>query len=285
VVLSDRRKVLEQTSQDQTDNHFPVLIYEGDIYQDFKFQTMFKTISGKTEQMAGVAFRIQDEKNYFVVRVSVLGGNIAFYPVKDGKISSVPVRATVHIDPAIWHRLEAECLGNKIFCRLDGKQVLPDMQDPTFAKGKVGFWTKSDSVTQFADPSISFQPREKFAEILVGEMKAKYPHMLALRISGGTGTNFEKFRIVASTEPSEVGQDADPNEKDVISKAMVFYGKGSEKVTVAMPLHDRNGDVVASVRVLMKTFPGQTEVNAIARAMPITKAMEARLQAERNLLE
>ncbi len=285
VTLNDRRKVLAQTSQNPADNRFPILIYEGDVYQDFKMQTRFKAVAGQVEQMAGIAFRIQDEKNYFVLRVSVLGNNVAFYPVKDGKISSPPVRVPVEIDHNAWHLLAVECQGTKILCSLDGKQVLPDLQDPTFAKGRVGFWTKSDAVTQFADAFISYVPRERFAEILVRDMKVKYPHMLGLKISANAGPTRDHFQIVASTTPSEVGRDADPLEKDVMTRAMVYFGKGDDKITVAMPLHDRNGDVVASVRVLMKTFPGQTEVNAIARAMPITKAMEARLLSERNLLE
>jgi hypothetical protein len=52
-----------------------------------------------------------------------------------------------------------------------------------------------------------------------------------------------------------------------------------------MPLHDSNGDTIAAVRVIMKPFPGQTEKNAIARAMPIVKEMEPRVQKAKDLFQ
>jgi hypothetical protein len=45
-----------------------------------------------------------------------------------------------------------------------------------------------------------------------------------------------------------------------------------------MPLRDRNGEIVAAARVIMQTFPGQTEQNALARALPVMKDLEARIQ-------
>ena len=282
---TNRRKVLAQTAQDSTDNHFPILIYDREIYDDFKFQTRFKTVSGKVEQMAGIAFRIQDEKNYFVLRVSALGNNIAFYPMKDGRINSSPVARRIEIQSDAWHTLSVECVGNKISCQLDGAAAFPELQDSTFAKGKVGFWTKSDAVSYFADASITYTPRERFAEILVRDMKSKYPRVLGLKVSAYTGARHDKFSVVASSNPGEIGKDADPVENEVISHSTVYYGKGDRQVTVAIPIHDRNGDVVASVRILMKSFPGQTEVNALARAMPIAKEMEERLQGGRDLMD
>jgi len=50
-----------------------------------------------------------------------------------------------------------------------------------------------------------------------------------------------------------------------------------------MPLHDANGESVAAVTVTLKSFPGQTEKNAIARALPIIKQMEARVRSVNDL--
>jgi hypothetical protein len=280
----NRRKVLAQTSQDEADNHFPVLIHEDGVYDDFKFQTRVKMAAGKVEQMAGIAFRIQDEKNYFVLRVSALGNNVAFYPVKEGRISSTPIGLKMEIKPEVWHILGVECDGSRIVCKFDGAQVL-DLRDATFAKGRAGFWTKSDSVSYFADASLSYVPRERFAEALAREMKSQYPRILGLKLSAFFGTAPKTFRVVASLDSSEIGKEADPQEKDVISRGTIFYGKGNAEVTVAIPLHDRNGDVIASARFLLKSFPGQTEINAIARALPIAKAMEARILGGRDLLD
>jgi hypothetical protein len=56
-------------------------------------------------------------------------------------------------------------------------------------------------------------------------------------------------------------------------------------VLVTMPLHDRNGETVGAVRVAMTTFFGQTEKNALARALPIVKSMESRVVSSKEFLE
>src|SRR5262252_11138991 len=50
-----KRAVLAQVSQDPTDERFPLLIYDNETFGDFTFTTRFKTVSGKAEQMAGIA--------------------------------------------------------------------------------------------------------------------------------------------------------------------------------------------------------------------------------------
>jgi hypothetical protein len=52
-----------------------------------------------------------------------------------------------------------------------------------------------------------------------------------------------------------------------------------------MPIRDRNGDGVAAVRVIMRTFPGQTEQNAIARATPVIHAVQERVHSLEDLVE
>ena len=80
-----RKAVLAQLAQDPTDEHFPLLIYEGETITDFTLTTRFKTVNGVVEQMAGIAFRIQNETNYYVVRASSLGNNVRFYKVVNGQ--------------------------------------------------------------------------------------------------------------------------------------------------------------------------------------------------------
>jgi hypothetical protein len=46
-----------------------------------------------------------------------------------------------------------------------------------------------------------------------------------------------------------------------------------------MPLRDRNGDPIAATRLVMESFAGQTQQNALARARPIVKEMQARVQS------
>ena len=80
-----RRAVLAQLSQDPTDEHFPLLVYEGETFTDFTLTTRFKVVRGTRDQMAGVVFRLKDERNFYVVRASVFDNTFRFYKVVDGQ--------------------------------------------------------------------------------------------------------------------------------------------------------------------------------------------------------
>lgn len=279
-----RKPVLAQLAQDPTDEHFPLLIYEGETIGDFTLTTRFKTVKGTVEQMAGVAFRIQNETNYYVVRASSLGNTFRFYKVLNGQRGPV-VGPEVQIPAGVWHDLVVECKGNQIRCRLNGNELITatDQVNP-FTNGKLGFWTKSDSVSYFADTRIVFTPHEPPAQSLVREMMKKYPRLLGLQVFV-LGNDPQTSRLLASRNTNEVGRVGGKIEQDVIAQGTIYYGKEKESVSVVMPLRDRNGDPVAAVRVTMKTFAGQTEQNAVARALPVIREMQPRVSSLQDLVQ
>ena len=115
--------MLAQLAQDPADEHFPLLIYEGETIGDFTLTTRFKTVKGVVEQMAGIAFRIQNETNYYVVRASSLGNTFRFYKVLNGQRGPL-VGPEVPIPSGVWHELTVECKGNAIRCLLNGKELI-----------------------------------------------------------------------------------------------------------------------------------------------------------------
>ena len=171
-----RRAVLAQLSQDPADERFPLLIFDGDVFSDFTLTTRFKLAGGGLEQMAGIAFRLRDEKNFYVVRASGLGRNIRFYKVVDG-VRSPPIGPELEIPKGVWHELKIECKGNTIRCWLNGNDAIPPLTDNTFSNGKIGFWTKSDAVSYFADTKIVYTPREITAKVIVRDAVKKYGHL------------------------------------------------------------------------------------------------------------
>jgi len=50
-----------------------------------------------------------------------------------------------------WHTLRVDFAGNQFTVTFDGKQVIQADDDTFPAAGKVGLWTKADSVTLFDD--------------------------------------------------------------------------------------------------------------------------------------
>lgn len=277
-----RRPVLAQLSTDPTDERFPLLIYEGDTYEDFTLTTRFKLVDGLTEQMAGIVFRLQDEKNFYVIRASGLGKNIRFYKVVNGERTD-PIGPQLDIVKGIWYELQVVCKGNQISASLDGRPALPVMTDNSFGRGKIGFWTKSDAISYFAETRINYKPREIQAQVLVRAALAKYPRVLGLKLY--TLDDQGEPRIVGSKDPQEIGTAGTIAEKETIASGKFYYGKSKDSVSVIMPLRDRNGESIAAVRVVMQTFTGQTEQNAFARARPIVKEMQTRVSTLKELTE
>jgi hypothetical protein len=279
-----KQSVLAQLAQDSTDEHFPILIYEDEVYGDFTLTTRFKTVRGSAEQMAGIAFRIQNETNYYVVRASSLGKTFKFYRVVNG-MRGVPVGVDVAIASGVWHEMTVEGKDNQIRASLDGKELInvTDKVDP-LKSGKIGFWTKSDSVSYFAETKIVYTPREPPAQAIVRDTVKKFPHVLDLKIYVAA-TDPKAPRLLASKEEKDLGQAGGKEEQGAIGTGAIFYGKSNGSVSVIMPLRDRNGDSIAAALIKMKSFPGQTEQNALARAQPVVRDMQGKVQTLQDLID
>ena len=290
--VSSKRAVLAQVSSEREEGRAPLFIYDGDTFGDFKFTTRFKITSGEIEQMAGLAFRVQDEKNYYYVRASAKGQNLAFFRYVQGElIGGVTIAAPV--TRAEWNELMVECSGSKLRASLNGREVIPwtepnlvPFPDGTgkgvFPSGKIAFLTKADSTVLFTDARVEFTPRESYAQVLIRETMLQHPRLLGLKIFGVSGSD-PLPRVIASHDESKIGETGGDVETKCLEKGGSYFGKGKELAVVTMPLHDRNGDTVGAVRVEMTTFLGQTERNGLARAVPIVKAMEARITSAKEL--
>jgi hypothetical protein len=274
--------VLAQLDTDPTDERFPMLIYRKENFKDFTLTTRFKILDGVLEQMAGVVFRFQNESNFYVVRVSALGRNLRFYKVVNGVRGNL-IGPPLDISTGTWHSLTIHCEGNSITCLLDDKLVMPSLQDPTFDSGKIGFWTKSDSLTHFGDTTISYTPVVPMAQLVVQNVSEQQPRLLGLRIytldKAGTP------RVIASKVSTEVGLAGTDAEKGAITNGATFFGRGRGTVAVTLPLEDRNGDPVAAVRIQFKSFLGETRDNALLRAHMIVSLIQSQILTSQDLAQ
>lgn len=278
-----KRPVLAQLSRDRTDDRQVLLIFEGETFGDFKLTTRFKIVEGEVEQMAGIAFRIQDERNYYYIRANAKDGNLYFFKWVDGQLLG-PRGPRLAVPKGEWQELAIEARGNQIRCWLNGREAWPTLHDNSFASGKMGFWTKSDAVSYFADTRIVYTSREPFAQVLVRDALKRYPRLLGLRIYA-IPTNEPPPRLIASTDPAELGRTGSPEIQDTIATGTPYQSKGPGRITLTLPLRDGNGDTAGAVQVVMKSFPGQTEENALARARPVVKGMQSRIQSPKDLFE
>lgn len=278
-----RGAVLGQFAKDPSDEHFPMLVFDGETFTDFTLVTKLKIVSGETEQMAGIAFRVQDEKNFYVIRANALNRNVRFYKVVDG-VRSPPIGPEINVTKGAWHELKITCTGNEIRAWFDGREPFPALQDTTFRAGKIAFWTKSDSVSYFTDTVITYKPKTSLAQVLVQDMIKKYPRIVDLKIYQPDADKKETH-VAGSKETADRGQTGGKYELDTIESGKIYYAKAKDHVEIVMPLRDRNGEAIAAVRVHLNTFAGQTEKNALIRATPIVKEMQLSVQTKEELFD
>jgi hypothetical protein len=157
------RRVLVQASDDATRGRFPLAVYTPASFSDGKIEVRFEALSGKIDQAAGIVWRYRDANNYYLVRANALEGNVVLYKVEAGVRSDLdPVGAGLfaygkkaEVRSAHWHALGVEVKGDLFQVKLDGKPLF-EVRDTTFPDaGKVGLWTKADSVTAFDDLVIT----------------------------------------------------------------------------------------------------------------------------------
>jgi hypothetical protein len=126
---------------------YPALSLADRIFSDVVVSTSFKPISGRTDQAAGILFRIQDRDNYNILRANALEDNVNIYKYTGGRRSDIKDGAA-KVASGKWQDLRVEVSGYTIRGYLNGKLVV-EATDQTFKAGKLGLWTKTDSVTCF----------------------------------------------------------------------------------------------------------------------------------------
>src|SRR5438876_1185699 len=142
------QKVLVQRA---TKNEFNVVVTPPGPYTDVDVSMKFKPISGREDASGGIVFRFTDGK-YYVVRANALEDNFRLYYYDRGRrqIATARVKAP---ELGQWHTVRVVALGDHVQAWLDGKLHL-DHRDSRFKSGRVGLWTKADSITAFDDLTI-----------------------------------------------------------------------------------------------------------------------------------
>jgi hypothetical protein len=154
--------VLAQTDADPTGYRFPLAILDGINAKDVDVTVKFKPISGKEDQGAGIVWRYKDQGNYYIVRANALEGNVVLYKVESGKRVDLPLKGKGRtygmkekVASGQWGTLRVVAQGSTFEVYHDGKKLY-EVEDNTFQDaGKVGLWTKADSVIYFDDLQVT----------------------------------------------------------------------------------------------------------------------------------
>src|SRR5215204_390341 len=163
VVQSDgNEQVLAQVEADRTESRFPVAVMRDISATDLDVSVRFKPVSGRVDQAAGLVWRYQDENNYYIVRANALEGNVVLYKVQGGKRTDLPLKGEgrtygkkTPVPSGQWSTLRVVAIGPRFEVYANGNRLY-EVEDSTFTRaGKVGVWTKADSVTYFDDLAVT----------------------------------------------------------------------------------------------------------------------------------
>ena len=142
--------VLKQSGQAT----YPVCLKDDTNIKDGSVAVKFKPISGREDQAGGVVWRAKDANNYYIARANALEDNVTIYHTINGRRTEKK-RANTRVASNQWHDLRVDFVGSHFTVTFDGKPAL-EWDDQTFRDpGKVGVWTKADSVTLFDDFTYS----------------------------------------------------------------------------------------------------------------------------------
>ncbi len=141
-------KAIAQLSADPTDYRFPLAVYEPFAAQDVEASVRFKAVAGKVDRAGGLAVRLTDADNYYVVRANALEDNVNLYRVVKGSRQQI-AGASVKVSSEEWHTLVLHAQGGRFSISFNGEPLLTETDWTFTGLGKVALWTKADSVTHF----------------------------------------------------------------------------------------------------------------------------------------
>ena len=141
-------RVLAEISRDRTNQRFPVAVVEGFEARHVAVTTRFQPVDGRVDQAAGLVVRYRDARNYYVARANALEENVRLYHLVDGRRTQF-AGIDIRVPRDRWQTLGLTVRGDRFEVSLDG-QVIFGAADQTFpGLGRVGLWTKADSLTHF----------------------------------------------------------------------------------------------------------------------------------------
>jgi hypothetical protein len=165
VVVEDdtpaRPHVLAQSSGAGRGSRFPMAIVQSVTAADVDVSVKIKPVRGSEDQAGGLVWRYQDANNYYVVRANALEGNVVLYKVQNGRRVDLPLKGEgrtygkkAAVPSGQWSTLRAVTSGTHIEVYWNEAKLF-EAEDSTFTRaGKVGLWTKADSVTYFDDLAV-----------------------------------------------------------------------------------------------------------------------------------
>jgi hypothetical protein len=148
VVRDDATQAMAQTGTDSTDDRFPLAIYRPFSGRNVYVSIRFMAVSGNVDRAGGVVVRLTSTGDYYLARANALENNVRFYRVVGGRRQMI-AGVDANVASGAWHTLGVAARDDRFIILFDGRELFGATDAKVPGPGKVGLWTKADSVTWF----------------------------------------------------------------------------------------------------------------------------------------
>jgi hypothetical protein len=151
VSAPSRPRLVEQRLQCREDWCYQLLVAEGIVAEYVDLSVRIKLNLGTPTGRAGLAYGIQDDKNFYAVVVEPKTNEVVAYVIKDGQPTELG-RETLIPQASDWHflRIQRNTIISKEFTEISfDNHLMLDVYDQSFKKGKLGLVAMGDGGFSF----------------------------------------------------------------------------------------------------------------------------------------
>ena len=153
IVRNEAVQALAQTGTDATDDRFPLAIYRSFSGRNVYVSIRFMPVAGTVDQAGGVIARFTPAGDYYLARANALENNVRFYRVVAGKRQMI-AGVDANVSSRAWHTLGIAARDDRFIILFDGRELFGATDASLPGPGRIGLWTKADSVTWFESIKI-----------------------------------------------------------------------------------------------------------------------------------
>ena len=138
--------------------YFPYAVAQGiDDFSGGEISMRFHLLDGQLDQCAGILFNLKPNGDYLTVRFNGKEDNLVLWTFNKGTRKFVKKGSEdMPLKRKEWYAMKIGVQGTKLEGYLNGKKLL-DYTLPEAVTGKVGVWSKTDSVSLFDDFTVAAQ--------------------------------------------------------------------------------------------------------------------------------
>jgi len=163
--LADKARLIYGSKhEDFIDNvkafaYFPYAVAQGvDDFKNGEIAMRFQIVEGALDQCAGILFNVKPNGDYLTVRFNGKEDNLVLWTFNKGTRKFVKKGSEdMPLKTREWYSMKIAVQGTRLESYLNGKLLL-QYTLPEAVSGKVGVWSKTDSVSYFDDYTVTPAP-------------------------------------------------------------------------------------------------------------------------------